>query len=166
MANLTIDALVQLAQQGGWTGSDILIAAAIAMAESSGNPDAVHQNTNGTTDYGLWQINTVHDSDSWGGPGWAEACKGNPILCAQRAYEVYRQQGWDAWTTYKSGAYKKYLIAGTPSTPPAPSGTPVPTTGSDSSQSTTQTPSSGAQQLAFIIDLLQLMQRYNIVAKE
>jgi hypothetical protein len=41
------------------------MAAAIAMAESGGNPNAVNgSNSNGSTDRGLWQINSIHGSQS------------------------------------------------------------------------------------------------------
>lgn len=40
----------------------------IAMIESAGNPNAIRQNENGTKDYGLMQINSVHFSRlrEWG----------------------------------------------------------------------------------------------------
>jgi len=37
-----------------------LILRAIAWQESRNRPDALHKNTNGSTDYGLMQINSVH----------------------------------------------------------------------------------------------------------
>src|SRR6059058_3063884 len=46
---------------------------AIALAESGGNSDATHTNANGSTDYGLWQINSIHkdilSSGKWSVPG-------------------------------------------------------------------------------------------------
>src|SRR4051812_48178503 len=35
-------------------------AIAVALAESGGNDQAMHKNSNGSTDFGLWQINSVH----------------------------------------------------------------------------------------------------------
>jgi soluble lytic murein transglycosylase-like protein len=37
-----------------------LILRAIAWQESHNRPDALHKNTNGSTDYGLMQINSIH----------------------------------------------------------------------------------------------------------
>jgi hypothetical protein len=46
------------------------------------------------------------------------------------AVAKYRSQGWDAWVTYTSGAYKKFLQGGTPppggNPPPGPQGAPGP----------------------------------------
>jgi len=41
-------------------GSESQKALAVMKAESGGNPKAVNKNTNGTTDYGLFQINSIH----------------------------------------------------------------------------------------------------------
>lgn len=40
-------------------GADQAKANAVMMAESSGNPKAINKNDNGTTDYGLFQINSI-----------------------------------------------------------------------------------------------------------
>jgi len=40
------------------------MAAAIALAESGGNPNATNDNGNGSVDRGLWQINSVHGAQS------------------------------------------------------------------------------------------------------
>jgi hypothetical protein len=78
------------------------IAAAIAMAESSGNTQAVDHDSNGSTDYGLWQINSVHGYDP-------ARLLNDPNYNAKAALAVYQSSGWGAWTTYTSGAYLKYL---------------------------------------------------------
>jgi hypothetical protein len=76
------------------------IAAAIAMAESAGNPNATNHNTNGSVDRGLWQINSVHGAQSTLDP-----------LANARAAVAISQNGksWSPWTTYTTGAYKKFL---------------------------------------------------------
>ena len=75
--------------------------AAIAIAESGGRPNAVSgRNKNGTVDRGLWQINSVH------GYGTSSL---DPKANAKQAVGVYHSQGLNAWTTFKTGAYKKPL---------------------------------------------------------
>lgn len=50
--------------QAGGSAQTAPMAAAIAYAESGGNSNASNVNTNGSTDRGLWQINTVNGSAS------------------------------------------------------------------------------------------------------
>jgi|SRR5215472_13718760 len=77
------------------------IAAAIAMAESGGDPNAQGHNSNGTTDYGLWQINSVNG---------ANASYLNPDVNGKAAVRISRGgTNWNPWTTYKNGAYKAFL---------------------------------------------------------
>jgi hypothetical protein len=76
------------------------IAAAIAMAESSGNPNAIGHNTNGSIDRGLWQINSVHGGQS----------TTDPLANAKAAVAISNNgKTWSPWVTYNTGAYKKYL---------------------------------------------------------
>jgi hypothetical protein len=75
-------------------------AAAIALAESKGNPNAEGHNKNGTVDRGLWQINSVHGSLS----------TTNVAANAKAAVQIHNESGgWGPWVTYKTGAYKAYL---------------------------------------------------------
>jgi hypothetical protein len=78
--------------------------AAIALAESSGNPAAVNHNTDGSTDRGLWQINSVHGSLS----------TFDPMGNAKAAVKIKSSQGLTAWVTYTSGAYRKFLSNAAP----------------------------------------------------
>lgn len=70
--------------------------AGIALAESGGNASATNVNSNGTTDYGLWQDNSAN------GAGPAQL---DPAANAAMAVQIYSKQGFSAWTTYNSGAY-------------------------------------------------------------
>lgn len=76
------------------------IAAAIAMAESGGVINASNHNSNGSTDRGLWQINSVHGSqstfDEMGNARAAVAISSNG-------------SNWTPWVTYNTGAYKRFL---------------------------------------------------------
>jgi hypothetical protein len=83
------------------------IAAAVALAESGGNPNAENHNTDGSTDRGLWQINSVHGSQST-----------FDVAANTKAAIVISANGtnWHPWTTYNSGAYRKFLSGGGPAT--------------------------------------------------
>jgi hypothetical protein len=108
MTKLNISQVAAAAHIGGWTGEDqIVTATAIALAESNGVTDAKGgPNSNGTYDWGLFQINDVHK------PTQAE--KTDPIANAQRAYKIWVQAGhsFKPWATYNSGSYKKKLTDG------------------------------------------------------
>jgi hypothetical protein len=109
MIDLTQDSLRQLAQQAGFQGSDINTAAAIAEAESSGNPAAVGDlNLTPGGSVGLWQINLVAH------PQYTAAQLMNPLTNAQAAYAIYKAAGYSftPWSTYKNGAYAQYLPPG------------------------------------------------------
>lgn len=97
--------LVAIAKQAGFPDTEAPTAAAVALAESSGNAGASHVNSNGTVDYGLWEINSVHRA-LLAGKNWRD-----PLVNAQMAYQVWHDAGgkWSPWSTFKSGAYTKYL---------------------------------------------------------
>lgn len=103
MTTYTYAQLEGLWNQAGGDPSKAAIMAAIAMAESSGNSQATNHNSNGTTDEGLWQINTV----------WPQYQTFDPLGNAKGAVAIEQQQGLDAWSTYNSGAYKQFLNGST-----------------------------------------------------
>lgn len=85
------------------------LAAAVAMAESGGNPNAVGDLNLGRS-IGLWQINLAAH------PNYDEAGLLDPTTNAQAAFEISRGgTTWTPWTTYRTGAYLRYY---TPSTAP------------------------------------------------
>lgn len=78
--------------------------AAIALAESGGDPTAENKTDNSgrQTSWGLWQIsNGTHNEPV---PGILD-----PETNAQQAVKKYKSQGLRAWGTYTSGAYQKYM---------------------------------------------------------
>jgi hypothetical protein len=85
-----------------WSGNDVKIATAVALAESRGKFVKSKQNTNGTYDLGPWQVNSVHGYDEW-------KMLTDEEYTVNAAYEVWQKQGWNAWTTYKSGAYLAFM---------------------------------------------------------
>ena len=90
----------QAAVAAGFPADQIPMAVAVALAESGGRPDATNKNRNGSTDYGLWQINSIHGGLLREG-SWA-----NPADNAKMAYKVWSQAGksWRPWVAFKTGA--------------------------------------------------------------
>lgn len=93
---MTAEQLQALWIQAGGNPQNAAIAAAVAMAESSGNPDASHQNSNGSIDRGLWQINSVHGTLS----------STDPLANAKAAVSISNNGAtWMPWcTAYSDGA--------------------------------------------------------------
>lgn len=90
-------AIAQYAANAGFAGGNLTTAVAVALAESGGNTDA--HNPSGAS--GLWQV-------MWSLHGFS----GNPYdpqTNANAAFQVFQQQGWNAWTTHNSGAYLVFM---------------------------------------------------------
>lgn len=102
------DAQIALvASQAGFRGSDLPIAVAVALAESGGDSNAINTaNSDGSTDHGLFQINSVH-ADLLSKGSWA-----NPNDNARMAYAVWHGSGWQAWSTYNNGKYLLFMGRG------------------------------------------------------
>lgn len=101
--------LVDLAYVAGWRKKNTVIAVAVALAESHGEVTATNHNTDGSTDYGPWQVNSSHFRDPNWPSAWTPPSLYLPSNNARAAFRVYTEQGWGAWSTYKSGAYLKYM---------------------------------------------------------
>jgi len=106
---MTQQEIAQLAASVGFP--DPQLAAAIAMGESSGNPQAYNGRGNDQS-YGLWQINMRGDL----GPA-RRAQFGlsrnedlfDPTTNARAAIAIFNQQGYSAWGAYTNGSYRKFL---------------------------------------------------------
>ena len=107
MPTITPAAAASAASSAGFPASVVPIMVAIAMAESSLNTTATHTNSNGSVDYGLWQINTVN-ADALRLGNWQD-----PATNARMAKMIYDRQGLKAWTVYNTGAYQKNVSAAT-----------------------------------------------------
>jgi len=107
---LSAQQIAGYARAAGFPPDQIATATAVALAESGGETTATNKaNTNGSIDYGLWQINTVH------GALLNQGDKFNPLDNAKMALTVYARAGnkWTPWTVYKSGAYRVQMPAAT-----------------------------------------------------
>lgn len=81
---------------------------AICMAESGGIADKNNAglNSDGSTDYGLMQVNSVH-ADMVGGN---LASLYDPATNMRVAYSLSRGgTDWTAWSTYNNGKYERFL---------------------------------------------------------
>jgi hypothetical protein len=103
MPNATILTPAQIAyyaQNAGFTGQNLIIAVAIALAESSGNQNAY--NPEGS--YGLWQI-YLNDHPEYAGVNLYD-----PQTNANAAFAIFSAAGgFSPWSTYNSGKYQAYL---------------------------------------------------------
>lgn len=110
--SLSYSQIRKLWLQAGGNRAWSYVMAAVAMAESSGviNPPP-HVNANGSIDYGLWQINSVHGYN-------VNQLRTDPAYNARAAVSIFNSGGAKEWTTFTSGAYKKYMptSASSPST--------------------------------------------------
>lgn len=100
MTRLSFGELSALARSAGWVGADATVAAAVAMAESRGDPTAVNTSSNCI---GLWQVNAnVHRQ-------YDPTRLKEPAYNAAAAYAIWKGSGWGAWTTHTGGQYKQFL---------------------------------------------------------
>jgi hypothetical protein len=88
-------------------GDDCRVALAIQRAENpAGKCEIYHYNTDGTLDWGYFQINTVHLKRPGLNLRDLLDCKANIDF----AYKLFQEsQGFTPWSTYNSGRYRQYL---------------------------------------------------------
>lgn len=104
--------VANLMRQVGFPESEIATGVAIARAESSWNPNAYNgSNRNGSSDSGLWQINTIHRNAPY-----YPTNLNDPLQSTKAAYAIWKNAGgkWTPWSVYNSGAYRQYLQAAPP----------------------------------------------------
>jgi len=107
-SKLSAAQIAGFASQAGFTGDDLPTAIAIALAESNGDPSAVGDRSLAPLkgpSVGLWQIDIGQQEH----PEVTEEQMLDPAQNAAKAFEIWQIQGFNAWTTYKSGAYTAYL---------------------------------------------------------
>jgi len=93
---LSCRGLESLWESAGGSPATAFTAAEIAQAESSGRQYASLYNTNGTTDRGYWQINSVHGALS------TFDAAGNARAAVRISHDG---RDWSPWVTYQTGAY-------------------------------------------------------------
>lgn len=110
MMFLSTTDIASLALNAGFQGFDAATAVAIAMAESSGDPNAYNPETQAGTpqgmgSYGLWQIYLkMH-------PEYTAEQLLDPQTNANAAYSIYTRAGYQftPWSTFKGGQYLAHI---------------------------------------------------------
>ena len=104
------DLCAKVASRAGFSGSRLVTAVAVGMAESSCRPDAYLSNgptkgcPNGSVDRGLWQINSC-----WH-PSVSKSCAYDAQCNANAAYRISSGgANWKPWVAYTNGRYKAHL---------------------------------------------------------
>lgn len=104
MPRLTDSQIAAAVKSAGFPESAWVTAIAVALAESGGNSDATNSNSNRSTDYGLFQINSVH-SDLLNGANWRD-----PVENARMALAVSSNgTNWKPWVAYTTGRHLPFL---------------------------------------------------------
>lgn len=102
---LTVSQLEALWIKAGGSKSTAAVAAAIAMAESSGRSAVTSSNPDGGTNVGPWQLDTKGV-----GAGHTVAQLQDPLTNAQIAVKGSKNGAdWGPWETWVTGAYKQFL---------------------------------------------------------
>lgn len=87
-------------------GSACRVALAIQRAENPrGACEIYHYNSDGTLDWGYFQINTVHLTRVGLNLRDLLDCRANIDF----AYQLYQERGFQPWSTYNNGAYRRFL---------------------------------------------------------
>lgn len=111
--NLASSDLYTLARSAGLSDTTAVTAAAIALAESGGNPAALGDKNNpspGCASYGLWQINYCPARDAGTIRQQVAQDPTNVQLNAQAMAQISGNgKSFTPWTTYRDGAYKKFI---------------------------------------------------------
>ncbi len=118
--------VARVAYNAGFRGENLVLAVAVAGAESDFYTNAFNRNNDGSTDMGLWQINSVHKFS----PIVLSTADGN----ARAAYTVWRNAGnsWRPWTAYRHNRHLPYMPTARQAAtllgqnPPAPNPIPNP----------------------------------------
>lgn len=77
-------------------GIDTKYANKVIVCESSWRPSAVHYNK-GSVDYGLWQMNNIHQ------PQVSKSCALDPICATYEAIQIIKSKGWRTWSCVTKG---------------------------------------------------------------
>lgn len=109
MARMSVPDLYALVRRHGFGAITAPMAVAVIMAESGGDPQATHTNSNGSVDRGLWQINSVHIQSGQ----ISESQCFDPDASSDFAYRLsHGGQDFSAWSTAQPGGKAYQLLPG------------------------------------------------------
>jgi hypothetical protein len=106
--------ILQLALNQGLSEQQAVIMTAIALAESAGKPGNHNFNeSTGDESYGLWQINMLGalGPDRRRALGLTDNMQLADPETNARGMAYVLKSGYNAWTVYRTGAYRQYLPA-------------------------------------------------------
>ena len=93
---LSCTGLEKLWEAAGGSPGAAFMAAEIATAESSGQQYSTDHDSNGSTDEGYWQINTVNGDATY-----------DPMGNARAAVQIsHNGTNWRPWVTFQKGTYQ------------------------------------------------------------
>ena len=111
-ASAAADLCATVASRAGFSGDRLVTAVAVGMGESSCRPDTYLSNgptkgcPNGSTDRGLWQINSC-----WH-PSVSKSCAYDAQCNANAAHRISAKgTNFKPWVAYTNGSYRNHLEA-------------------------------------------------------
>jgi hypothetical protein len=111
-SRLTPAAIYQIARSAGFSSITAIVATAVALAESGGNPRA-HNPVPPDDSYGLWQINMIGAMGPERRAAFGLSSNEqlyDPLTNARAAYAIsHGGTNFRPWTTFTSGAYLSHL---------------------------------------------------------
>lgn len=112
MARLSATEIGKLVRQAGFTGEDVRIAIAVALAESRGETtargDLGRVNATWGPSVGLFQIRSLN-AERGKGTTRDEDANMDPLTNARHALAIKNASGWTAWTVYTTQAFRLFL---------------------------------------------------------
>lgn len=109
---MTVVEIARLCHQVGWRGSNLVLAVAVCLGESEGNPKAFN-GRNRDLSYGLFQVNMLEPLGEERRRKYGLSRNEElflPETNVRVAYDIWTQAGhsFSPWGAYTSGGYKKY----------------------------------------------------------
>jgi peptidoglycan hydrolase CwlO-like protein len=105
---LTPEQIAFVAQKAGFTGQNLIIAVAVALAESGGDAYAEGDVAIGGS-FGLWQVFCMAHPDLIPPSNPDSVAWYDPYQNAQFAYQISGGSNWYPWSTYKHGTYQSFM---------------------------------------------------------
>lgn len=114
MAKLTAGQIYQAARAAGFSATSAVVATAVALAESGGDPASVGDqslaNSTWGPSVGLWQVRTLKSKTGTGDTRDIAALTGNIAAQAKAAFSISNGGiDWQPWSVFNSGTYQTFM---------------------------------------------------------